>query len=161
LKQSRTVSPEDLRNHNVVLLGSVWVNEWSGKLPIDEHFTYTAQATIENSNPQPGEEREYGPKFDASGRLIEDFGLITVKPNISFRNSVMVVAGIHSEGTEAAAEYLTNQDYLKNLNDRVRQMGGASGPLKYYQALLRVAVDNGMPTTISLLAVHELRAASN
>ena len=73
----------------------------------------------------------------------------------------MVVAGIHSEGTEAAAEYLTNPDYLKNLNDRVRQMGGSSGPLKYYQALLRVAVDNGMPTTISLLAVHELRAANN
>src|SRR6185295_14947648 len=52
LKQSRTVSPEDLKNHNVVFLGSVWVNEWSGKLPIKEDFTYTSAATIENLNPQ-------------------------------------------------------------------------------------------------------------
>lgn len=158
LKQSRTVSPEDLKNHNVITLGSVWVNEWSGKLPIDEQFTYTPTATIENANPQPGEEREYGPKFDSAGRLIEDYGLITVKPNISYRNAVMVVAGIHSEGTQAAAEYLTNIDYLTILNDRLRQLSGSSGPPRYYQALLRVAVDNGMPTTISLISVHELKA---
>ncbi|MCI0491172.1 MAG: hypothetical protein L0229_31670 [Blastocatellia bacterium] len=156
LKQSRTVSPEDLKNHNVILLGSVWVNEWSGKLPIKEDFIYTPSATIKNTNPQPGEEREYGPKFDSEGKLIEDYGLITVKPNLSYRNTVMVVAGIHSEGTEAAAEYATSSDYLKTLNDRLQQMAGPSGPPRYYQALLKVAVDNGIPTTISLLSVHEL-----
>jgi hypothetical protein len=161
LKQSRTVSPEDLRNNNVILLGSVWVNEWSGKLPIKEDFTYTSTATIGNLNPQPGEETEYSPKFDANGKLIEDYGLITVKPNFLFRNTVMVLAGIHSEGTEAAAEYVTNPDYLRNLSDRLRQLSDASSPPKYYQALLKVAVDNGMPTTISLVTVHELKAQSN
>lgn len=157
IKQSRTVSPEDLKSHNVILLGSVWVNEWSGKLPINEHFVHNPAATIKNTNPQPGEEPEYRPEFD-NGKLIGDYGLITVKPNISFRNTVMVIAGIHSEGTQAAAEYVTNVDYLKTLNDRLRQMGGNSGPPKYYQALLKVAVDNGIPTTISLLSVHELKA---
>lgn len=161
LKQSRTVSPEDLRNNNIILLGSVWVNEWSGKLPIKEDFSYTSAATIGNLNPQPGEEREYSPKFDANGKLIEDYGLITVKPNFLFRNTVMVLAGIHSEGTEAAAEYVTNPDYLKNLSDRLRQLSDSSIPPKYYQALLKVAVDNGMPTTISLVSVHELKAQSN
>jgi hypothetical protein len=158
LKQSRTVSPEDLKNHNVVLLGSVWVNEWSGKLTVKEDFTYTGRATIENHNPLPGELREYTPKFDeSSGKLIEDHALITVKPNISERNTVMVLAGIHSEGTEAAAEYVVSMDYLSNLNQRLRQLAGPSGPPKYYQALLKVAVDNGIPTTISLLTIHELK----
>jgi hypothetical protein len=161
LKQSRTVSPEDLRNNNVILLGSVWVNEWSGKLPIKEDFAYTSAATIENLSPQPGEESDYRPKFDSNGKLIEDYGLITVKPNFLFRNTVMVLAGIHSEGTEAAAEYVTNPDYLKNLSDRLRQMSDTSAPPKYYQALLKVAVDNGMPTTISLVSVHELIPQSN
>lgn len=161
LKQSRTVSPEDLKNNNIILLGSVWVNEWSGKLPIKEDFAYTSEATIENRNPQPGEEREYRPGFDNNGRLIEDYGLITVKPNFSFRNTVMVLAGIHSEGTEAAAEYVTNPDYLKNLGDRLHQLSNNSTPPKYYQALLKVDVDNGMPTTISLVSIHELIAQSN
>lgn len=156
LKQSRTVSPEDLKNHNVILLGSVWVNEWSGKLPIKEDFTYTQNATIKNNNPHPGEELEYSPKFDSEGKLVEDYGLITVKPNISYKNIVMVVAGIHSEGTEAAAEYATSSDYLKNFNDRLLQMANLSGPPRYYQALLKVAVDNGIPTTISLITIHEL-----
>ncbi|HWP45149.1 MAG TPA: hypothetical protein VNO14_18045, partial [Blastocatellia bacterium] len=121
LKQSRTVSPEDLKNHDIILLGSVWVNEWSGKLPIKEDFSYTPSATIKNHNQQPGEEAEYAPKFDSAGRLIEDYGLITVKPNISYRNTVMVIAGIYSQGTEAAAEYVTIPDYLKNLNERLQQ----------------------------------------
>ena len=161
LKQSRTVSPEDLKNNNVIILGSVWVNEWSGKLPIKEVFTYTSAATIENRDPQPGEESEYRPKFDGNGKLIEDYGLITVKPNFLFSNTVMVLAGIHSEGTEAAAEYVTNPDYLKNLSDRLRQASDNSSTPKYYQALLKVAVDNGMPTTISLISIHELITQSN
>jgi len=161
LKQSRTISPEDLKNYNIILLGSVWVNEWSGKLPIKEDFNYTSRATIENLNPLAGEEREYGPKFDNDGRLVEDWGLITVKPNILYRNTVMVLAGIHSEGTEAAAEYVTNPDYLKTLTDRLLQLSGSTSPPKYYQAMLRVAVDHGMPTTISLISVHELKAQSN
>ncbi|MGA9770368.1 MAG: hypothetical protein WBV94_15120 [Blastocatellia bacterium] len=161
LKQSRTVSPEDLKNNNIILLGSVWVNEWSGKLPIREDFAYTSEASIENRNPQPGEDREYNPRFDANGKLIEDYGLITVKPNFLYRNTVMVLAGIHSEGTEAAAEYVTNPDYLKNLSERLRQLSDNSVLPKYYQALLKVAVDNGMPTTISLVSVHELIAQSN
>jgi len=102
-----------------------------------------------------GEEQEYSPRFDSTGGLIEDYALITVKPNISGKNTVMILAGIHSEGTQAAAEYAAIPEYLNNLNQHLLQF---SDPPKYYQALLRVAVDNGIPTTISLLSVHELHA---
>lgn len=161
LKQSRTVSAEDLKSHNIVTLGSVWTNEWSGKLPINEDFVHTGNATIINHNPQPGEEREYRPGFDAAGKLIEDYALITLKPNISDKNTVMVLAGIHSEGTQAAAEFATTKEYINALDQRLRQIGGESGPPQYYQALLKVAVDNGIPTKMSLLAVHSLQPASN
>lgn len=157
VKQSRTVSAEDLKNHNVILLGSVWVNEWSGKIPIREDFIHGASATIVNENPQPGEQREYGARFDEeSGTLIEDYALITVRPNISGRNKVMVLAGTHSEGTEAAAEFVTKEVYLSNLNDRLRQLNGTAP--EYYQVLLKVAVDNGIPTTISIVTIHELHS---
>src|SRR5215471_8864111 len=70
VKQSRTVSAEDLKDHNVIMLGSIWVNEWSGKLPVKEDFVYTARATIENDAQQAGEDREYKPGFDpSSGKL--------------------------------------------------------------------------------------------
>ncbi len=160
LKQSRTVSAEDLKTQNIVALGSVWVNNWSSKLPFKQEFIYTDQVTVENLNPLPGELRDYRPTFDEqSGQLTEEYALITVGPNISGRSGrdlVMVLAGLHSEGTAAAAEYVTSKQYLTEFNQRLTQAGGGQ-PLKYYQALLKVGVDNGIPTTIALISIHELR----
>jgi hypothetical protein len=155
LKQSRTLSAEDLKKHNVIMLGGMWVNEWSGKLKRSEDFLFTDKGTIENRNPQPGEEREYIPQFDRrTGNLIVDYALITVKPNISEANQVMLLAGVYSQGTEAASEYVTNKTYLDQLNQRLAQ---SSQPPRYFQALLKVGVEKGIPTTISILALHELR----
>jgi hypothetical protein len=157
LKQSRTLSAEDLKNHNVIMLGGVWVNEWSGKMKRSEDFLFTDKGTIENRNPQPGEEREYIPQFDKrTGDLIVDYALITVKPNISEANQVMLLAGVYSQGTEAASEYVTNKTYLDQLNQRLAQSGE---PPRHFQALLKVGVEKGIPTTISILALHELRVA--
>jgi hypothetical protein len=151
------VTAEDLKNHDVILLGSAWVNEWSRKIPITEDFIHGASATIVNQNPRAGEEHEYRAKFEATtGRLIEDYALITIKPNISEPNMVMVLAGTHSEGTQAAAEYVTTEDHLRYLSQRLIQSGGTLP--RYYQVLLKVAVDNGIPTTISLVTVHQLHS---
>jgi hypothetical protein len=154
LKQSRTLSAEDLKNHNVIMLGGVWVNEWSSKLTTGEDFLFTSKGTIENRDPQPGEESEYVPQFDRrTGNLVTDYALITVKPSMSAVNDLMLLAGIYSQGTEATVEYVTNKNYLDLLNQRL-QHGGAS--VRYFQALLKVGVENGVPTTISIIALHEL-----
>jgi hypothetical protein len=157
LKQSRHVSAADLKYRNVILLGSIYVNEWSRKLPTIENFIYTFSATIQNRNPLPGEEREYKPEFNQqTGQLSVDYALITVKPNISGEHAVMTFAGIFSEGTEAAAEFATTRNHLAVLGQRLRQLGGEKGTPKYYQALLKVQVENGTPTTITLLSLREL-----
>ena len=160
LKQSRQVSAADLKYRNVILLGSIYVNEWSRKLPTDESFVYTFSATIENRQPLPGEAREYRPQFnEQTGELLVDYALVTVKPNISGENDVMILAGIYSEGTEAAAEFVTTRNHLATLAQGLHQLGGKDGPPKYYQALLKVGVENGTPTTITLVALHPLRAS--
>lgn len=157
LRQSRHVNAADLKYRNVILLGSIYVNEWTRRLPTVENFAYTFNATIENHNPQPGEEREYRPQFDAqTGLLTVDYALITVKPNVSGEHAVMTLAGIFSEGTEAAAEFVTTRHYLSVLGQRLRQLGGPAGPPRYYQILLKVEVQNGTPTTITLLSLRAL-----
>jgi hypothetical protein len=158
MKQSRTVSAEDLKKQNVIVLGSTWVNNWSGKLPTQEVLVYNNRVAIENHNPRPGEEREYKPVFDEqTGSLITDYALITVSPNMSDENIVMVLAGAHSEGTAAAAEYVTSKHYLNEFNRHLAQASAGPTTPKYYQALLKVGVENGIPTTISLVSIHELR----
>jgi hypothetical protein len=162
LKQSRTVSAEDFKNHNVILLGSAWVNAWVEKLPVKEDFIYTINASIENKDPMPGEEREYRPAYnEQTGEAEEDYALITVKPGVTDEHRLMILAGLLSEGTQAAAEYVTRKEYLSELNRRLQQMPGEGGPPKYYQVLLKVNVDNGIPTTVSILAIHTLKVTRN
>ncbi|HEX7177134.1 MAG TPA: hypothetical protein VF240_17885 [Pyrinomonadaceae bacterium] len=158
LRQSRHVNAADLKYRNVVLLGSIYVNEWSRRLPLNENFAYTFSATIENREPLAGEERVYKPEFHPeTGEMVVDYALITVKPNVSGEHAVMTLAGIFSEGTEAAAEFVTTRNHLDLLGQRLRQLGApGGGPPKYYQALLKVGVENGTPTTIKLLSVRPL-----
>jgi hypothetical protein len=160
LRQSRHVSAADLKYRNVILLGSIYVNEWSRRLPQVENFEYTFSATIENRDPLPGEEREYKPRFnEQTGEMSVDYALITVKPNVSGEHAVMTLAGIFSEGTEGAAEFVTTRNHLTLLGQRLRQLGGENAPPKYYQALLKVEVENGTPTTITLLSLRALPEA--
>jgi hypothetical protein len=160
LRQSRHVSAADLKYRNVILLGSIYVNEWSRRLPMVENFVNTFNATIENRDPLPGEEREYKPQFnEKTGEMSVDYALITVKPNVSGENAVMTLGGIFSEGTEGAAEFVTTRNHLTLLGQRLRQLGGQNAPPKYYQALLKVEVENGTPTTITLLSVRALPEA--
>jgi hypothetical protein len=159
LKQSRTISAEDLKNHNVILLGSAWVNDWVEKLPIKEAFTYSVHATILNNDPQPGEAREYKPVFNQqTGELVQDYALITVRPGVSDAYRIMTLSGILSEGTQAAAEYVTRKENLESLNERLQTVAPDGQHPKYYQVLLKVDVDNNIPTTVSILAVHRLEA---
>src|SRR5262249_23148406 len=158
LKQSRTVRADDLKSRNVILLGGVWVNEWSGKLPKTEDFVFTGSATVENRNPQDGEQSEYIPQFDGrTGALMVDYALVTVRPNISEQNRVMLLAGVYSQGTEAAVEYVTNHWHLSQLNQRLQSFEHQTSTQPCFQALLRVEVEDGIPTTISLVALHELK----
>ncbi|MBX3277346.1 MAG: hypothetical protein KF868_04990 [Acidobacteria bacterium] len=153
LKRSRTLSAEDLRKHHVILLGSVWANEWSGKMLVEEDFVYTGQATIENRRARPGEENEYRSRFDErTGALIEDYAIITVRPNLSTEHRAMILAGLRSAGTEAAAEFVTGKTSLQQIERRLAELGRPS----FFQALLKVGVEDGIPTTITLVALHEL-----
>jgi hypothetical protein len=162
LKQSRTLSAEDLKNHNVIMLGSAWVNDWVEKLPVKEDFVYSVNASIENMDPMPGEEREYKPRYnERTGEVEEDYALITIKPGVTGEHRLMILAGLLSEGTQAAAEYVTRKEYLREINRRLEQMTGEDGPPKYYQVLLKVDVDDGIPTTVSLLAIHPLKVGRN
>jgi hypothetical protein len=160
LKQSRRLVAEDLKNHDAILLGSNWVKEWVGNTPIRKCFTSGPAASISGENLLPGDEREYVAKYDKeTGKLIEDYALIVVKPGISERKTVMIVAGTRSEGTQAAVEYLTDENYLIDLNQRFHRTIGAFP--KYFQVLLKVSVDNGIPTDISVIRVRELRFSAD
>ncbi len=157
LKQSRNVGADDLKDHDAILLGSVYSNQWSKPLSIKENFVYTTRTSIENLAPRPGEQREYVSLFDQrTGALLEDYALITVVPGVSGTTTVMSLSGIYSEGTQAASEYVTDPMHLAELNQKLTQLAGKGPVSRYFQALLKVRVENSFPTQIILLTIREL-----
>jgi hypothetical protein len=161
LKQSRSIGPEDFKQYDTILLGSVYSNQWSKPLSLKENFVYTPHATIQNLEPHPGEARDYKPVFDRhSGILLEDYALISVTPGVSGAHTVMTLAGLYSEGTQAAAEFVTSLNTLQELAQRLQEAAGPKGPPRYYQALLKVRVENAFPTKATLIAFRELQVGN-
>ena len=157
LKQSRNVGADDLKDHDVILLGSVYANQWAKPFSLNENFVFTDRTSIENLSPRAGEQSEYKSSFDQrTGALLEDYALITFVPGMSGTNVVMSLAGIYSEGTQAAVEYITDKTHLAELNQKLQERGGNKAKPHYFQALLKVRVENSFPTQTILLTVREL-----
>lgn len=157
LKQSRNVGADDLKDHDAILLGSVYANQWAKPLSIKENFVYTSRTSIENLAPREGEQREYVSLFDQrTGALLEDYALVTVVPGVSGTTTVMSLSGIYSEGTQAASEYVTDPTHLAELNQKLIEIAGKGTMPRYFQALLKVRVENSFPTQITLLTIREL-----
>jgi hypothetical protein len=162
LKQSRRLTVEDLKDHNAILLGSGWINEWAGNTPIRKSLSQGPSANIIKQNLLSEADgsasviSKYRAKFDEeTGLLMEDYAAIIVKPGISERKTIMVLAGSRYEGTQAAAEYLTDEHHLANLNRLLVQPNGTTP--KYFQVLLKVHVDSGVTTRIEVVKISELK----
>jgi hypothetical protein len=157
LKQSRNLTGEDLKDRNLIMLGGRWSNAWAGKMPVKEDFYFTSQISIANPEPQSGEEPEYRTKFDErTGLIVEDYALITVKPSVQSKNTIMALEGLRGVGTGAAAEMITNKIHLAEINQRLLRLAGTNGLPHYYQILLKAEVENNVATKLTLLAVHTI-----
>lgn len=151
VKQSITAGTEDLKNHNVILVGGPLSNNW---LPRSESLDFDLAGNfVLNRNPLPGEQREYRLTVDpVSGQPATDWAVITVAPGIAPGRAVMVLAGIRSEGTQAAAEFVTDPRYAEQLHQKLQ-----SNSSQFFQALVRVEVKKWQPATLSLVSVHPLQ----
>lgn len=151
VKQSITAGTEDLKNHHVVLVGGPLSNQ---SLPRSESLDFDLGGNfVLNRKPQSGEQNEYRLTVDpVSGQPTTDWAVITVAPGIAPGRVVMVLAGIRSEGTLAAAEFVTDPRYAEQLERRL-----SPNPSRFFQALVRVEVKKWQPATLSLEAIHPLQ----
>lgn len=150
VKQSRTAGTEDAKTHNMVIVGGPLSNQWSRTA--DSLEFDLSQNYVLNRKPLAGEQKEYRVTVDpASGRPSTDWSVVSVIPGIAPGRVLMMLAGIRSQGCQAAAEFVTNRQSSLQLQQRVRANGSA-----YFQALLRVEVKDWVPAKISLEAFHPL-----
>ena len=70
---------------------------------------------------------------------------------------VLILAGITTHGTQAAVEYVTKPDYIRDLVKNLNT-APAGGPPKLpisFQVLVRVKVNGGVPVQVSYVTHHK------
>ncbi|WP_433964503.1 hypothetical protein [Tunturiibacter gelidiferens] len=109
VRYAREVTLDDLKQSNVILLGSFDSNPWVDLFQRDLNFQFEHQpkvddVVIHNLHPLAGESEYY--KTNQSDSARSTFGLIVVTPNLDGTGHVLLIEGINMAGTEAAADYL-------------------------------------------------------
>jgi hypothetical protein len=110
VKPSRDITPDDLRQHNVILLGSPFQNvavaqliangDFNFKNPDSRHEQWRAQ--IINAHPGANEASTYGTERESSTQALKtDYGLVTILRAIAFEIQLeprLVLTVAHRDG---------------------------------------------------------------
>jgi hypothetical protein len=168
VKRSLLLTWEDLKTENIVVLGSPAENFFLRDLPQKQDFIFKPMPDdngnetfgILNTNPQPDEQRRYIAKQDGPSRsqISEDYAVVSLLQGLDGKKRMLILAGITTHGTQAAVEYVTKPDYIRDL---VRNLNTApaGGPPKLpgnFQVLVRVKVNGGVPVQVSYVTHHRL-----
>jgi len=108
---------------------------------------------IENLKPSPREQTAYTVKghWSSTSDLSEDFAVVSLLKGFDANHRIMILAGITTFGTQAAAEYVTNRQSVKELLAHT----GSSLPFNC-QILLRVKINGGVPVETGYVTHHIL-----
>lgn len=116
LRGGRSVSLNDLRGKPVILVGA-FNNEWTLMLADELRFYFDVDPTDQNEvvrdRRNPGVNLWKVRNNWPYQRIPEDYAIVSRVLNKTTEQTVVSVAGITQYGTQAAGEFLTNQQYFE------------------------------------------------
>ena len=122
VKRGSLFSLDDAKNNNLIFVGSPLENLTLLEIPGTEDFVFHRVASgarkgdpeILNVHPQPGEPKEFlGTPVDDP--LTEDYAVIATVKGLEPSQSVLILAGETTIGTQAAVEYVCNKNSVEQL----------------------------------------------
>ena len=160
VKRGSLFSLDDAKNTDLIFIGSPSENLTLLELPNTQEFTFkqitsgprTGTMEIINFHPESGEPKEFLPS-PPDEPLTEDYSVIALKRGLNPAHSVLILAGATTIGTQAAVEYVCQQNSLEEL--LLRLSVSNSGELKPFEAVLHVKVARGVPVATEIVALRK------
>lgn len=167
VKRSLMLTWDDLKTENIIILGSPAENFVLRDLPQQQDFVFrplkddkqNITLGIINTKPKPGEQESYLAKQEGPSRsqISEDYALVSLLRGLDEKHRLLILAGITTYGTQAAAEYVSKPEHIKDLIAHLDSSSGDSPKLpSFYQVLIKVKVNSGVPVQISYVTHHVL-----
>ena len=163
VKRSRLVTIDDLNRHDLIFLGSTKENALLAGLPLPQDFVFEWPAQnpgvwtgrIVNLNTNPGEEGAYSVERDyKTGVVHTDYALVSFLPGFAPNRKIVVLGGLTTLGTQAAAGYVSSPSSVADLISRLAGKAGAGDAPAYFQAVLRVEIMRGDVLSVSYVTGH-------
>lgn len=154
VKRSRLVTVDDLRNHDVIFLGSPFENQVLAEMHLPQRFTfhqpqdlpYLWRGRILDSKASGSEPGFYQLERDPDDQVIRaDFALFNVLPGPAAGRRIIVLAGLTTSGTQGAAEFATSPAGLRRILESLgTESAGRKAFPAYFESLLRVEAAKGL-----------------
>jgi len=159
VKRGSLFSLDDAKNHNLIFVGSPAENLSLRDIPMNEQFVFQRLTTgsrkgdlvIANLNARAGEP-EYFVGTPTNVPMNEDYALVALMRGINPTESVLMLAGTSTIGTQAAVEYVCHEDSLTQLLSRLKVP--TNGDLKPFEVVLQVKVARGVPVESEIVALR-------
>jgi hypothetical protein len=159
VKRGSLVSLDDVKNNDIIFVGSPAENLTLRDIPSTHEFAFRrldsgprkGDLAIVNAHPR-GSEPQYFLGSRSNVPLSEDYSLVALVRGLNPAKSVMILAGTTTIGTEAAVEYVCQQNSLEELLPRLSV--SPTGEVKPFEAVLRVQVARGVPVESEIVALR-------
>lgn len=162
LKRAELLTWDEARDANVLFVGAPEANSHLREMPPLQYFKFKSSyeephfgtGAILNLHPNPGEQSIY---LGSARPYNFDYAVIALLPNLNPERKVLILAGTNTYGCQGAAEFVLHANFLEDL---YRGLGVSNGrKLPDFEALLKVAINGGVPVQPSLVAVR-IRASN-
>ncbi|HEV3198183.1 MAG TPA: helix-turn-helix domain-containing protein [Bryobacteraceae bacterium] len=157
LKRAELLTWDEAKDANVAFVGAPEANSRVGELAPLQHFKFKSSheeprfgvGGIINVHPAEGEDPAY---FGSGQPYTFDYAVIAMLPNLHPERKVLILAGTNTYGCQAAADFLTRPDLLRELYRRLGVPQG--GKMPDFEVLLKVSVSGGVPMRAEVLIVR-------
>jgi hypothetical protein len=153
LKRGRLITTYDLESHNVIFLGSPFANKILNQIEGNANFVFRDAkrpsvwgGAIRNLHPLAGEFEAYSLERDASTLAFKaDYAVVASLPSITPPRKILVLGGLTTSGTQAAAQFVTSPTGVAAMSARLtkRNPDDTAWP-SHFEYLLRVTLDHGL-----------------
>lgn len=158
VKRGSLFSLDDAKNNDLIFVGSPSKNLTLLDIPGTQEFVFQRSKTgprkgdleIVNAHPQPGEPTVMASPADSP--VLEDYAVLGFMPGLNPSRSVMILAGTTTLGTQAAVDYATRENSVKELLSRLSI--DKTQDLKAFEALLHVKIVRSVPVETKPVAIR-------
>ncbi len=150
LTLSRYYAADAMKRNNVILIGgrkaNPWVHLFDDRMNFITDYDHEhGHAFISNAHPKPGEPAMYtAPLYP---NALTGYSVVAYLPNPSHSGNAIILAGMDSDATSAAAEFLTSEPQLEHFRTMLHVT-----EFPYFEVVLKISRVSGTSFNAEIVA---------